>query len=52
VENMVSGITAKLSNASFVERAPAEVVAKEREKLQAFAETLVKLKRNYDALET
>jgi valyl-tRNA synthetase len=34
----------KLGNASFVEKAPAEVVAREREKLQALAQALGKLR--------
>jgi valyl-tRNA synthetase len=36
-------IKGKLSNASFVDRAPAEVVAKEREKLDAQKQALAKL---------
>jgi valyl-tRNA synthetase len=33
-----------LGNSSFVEKAPAEVVAREREKLQALAQALGKLR--------
>jgi valyl-tRNA synthetase len=52
VQSMVTGLTAKLSNPDFLERAPVEVVGKEREKLATFSETLGKLRKNYDALES
>ena len=43
VEKDLSRLTGKLNNASFVEKAPAEVVAKEREKMQALEQALSKL---------
>jgi valyl-tRNA synthetase len=42
-EKEVSRLNGKLSNASFVSKAPAEVVAKEQEKLQALEQALQKL---------
>jgi valyl-tRNA synthetase len=50
VESLVKGITGKLKNPSFVEKAPKEVVEKEQEKLQNMSETLIKLKKNFEAL--
>ncbi|MEK7251620.1 MAG: hypothetical protein AAB209_14515 [Bacteroidota bacterium] len=41
---------AKLSNSSFVDKAPKDVVEKEREKLNNFGETLEKLQKSYEAL--
>jgi valyl-tRNA synthetase len=51
IGGLVIGISAKLDNASFVQRAPQEVVDKEREKLQSFRQTIEKLQRNYNALQ-
>lgn len=42
-EKEVSRLNGKLNNASFVAKAPAEVVAKEQEKLQALEQALLKL---------
>lgn len=42
-EKEVSRLSGKLNNASFVAKAPAEVVAKEQEKLQALEQALQKL---------
>ena len=50
IEKMVQNISSKLTNANFVQRAPEEVVEKEREKLQNFRKTLATLRKNYDAL--
>jgi len=44
IEGEVIRAQAKLGNASFVERAPAAVVAQERERVAAFEGTLVKLR--------
>ncbi len=46
VRRMVDGIKGKLGNAAFVDKAPADVVEKEREKLQSFSATLEKLENN------
>jgi valyl-tRNA synthetase len=48
---MVSGVRAKLENQAFVGKAPAEVVQREREKLQSFTLTLEKLQKNLQALD-
>jgi len=44
LEGEVAKANAKLSNASFVERAPAAVVAQERERVAAFGRTLERLR--------
>ena len=44
LENEIVKSNSKLSNAGFVERAPANVVAQERERLSVFAGTLEKVK--------
>ena len=44
VEGEIIKANAKLSNPSFVERAPAAVVAQERERLATFLATLQQLK--------
>src|SRR5690606_40050359 len=41
----------KLSNENFVSKAPADVIAKEREKLSAAEETLTQLKLQYNRSE-
>jgi valyl-tRNA synthetase len=51
VEGEIAKASAKLSNPSFVERAPPAVVAQERERLSAFKATLKKLKDQLDKLE-
>jgi valyl-tRNA synthetase len=50
VRRMLEGIQSKLGSAGFVDRAPAEVVQKEREKLLHFSETLSKLEKNLSQL--
>jgi len=50
VQGMVDGIEAKLANQSFVSKAPKEVVEKEREKLETFRATMLKLQNNLNHL--
>jgi valyl-tRNA synthetase len=52
VQSLIAGLSAKLQNRSFLERAPADIVEKEREKLQDFTRTVEKLRRNYDSLDS
>jgi valyl-tRNA synthetase len=47
---MIDTITNKLSNPNFAGKAPAEVVAKEREKLGHFEANLAKLQTNLERL--
>ncbi|HEX9006473.1 MAG TPA: class I tRNA ligase family protein, partial [Bacteroidota bacterium] len=47
---MAAAVRGKLENARFVERAPADVVAREREKLASFELTLAKLQKTLELL--
>ena len=47
---MAKAVRGKLGNARFVDRAPAPVVEREREKLASFELTLQKLQKNLDLL--
>ncbi|MBI5463789.1 MAG: valine--tRNA ligase [Ignavibacteriales bacterium] len=47
LQGMIEGIERKLGNASFVERAPKEVVEKEREKQRNMTENVQKLQANF-----
>ena len=44
------GIAAKLANPQFLERAPAEIIEKEREKERELAERRASLERNVERL--
>lgn len=46
VSGLITGTKARLENESFVSRAPQDVIAKEREKLQGLMENLDKLEKN------
>ena len=50
LQQAVDGTERKLANASFVDRAPKEVVDKEREKLASFKMTIEKLRTNVEHL--
>jgi valyl-tRNA synthetase len=50
LEGEIAKAKTKLSNSSFVERAPAAVVAQERERLASYGATLEKLKPQLDKL--
>ena len=50
LENEIEKANSKLSNAGFVERAPANVVAQERERLSGFTGTLEKVKAQLASL--
>jgi valyl-tRNA synthetase len=50
LEGEITKAEAKLGNESFVARAPAQVVAQEKERMVAFAATLVKLREQFDKL--
>ncbi len=50
VEGRLRASESKLSNENFIKRAPADVVAHEKEKQAAYLERLEKLKENYQAL--
>jgi valyl-tRNA synthetase len=48
VEQDLARATAKLGNASFVQNAPAKVVAQERERLEAFKRELAQLAEQHE----
>jgi valyl-tRNA synthetase len=50
IEAEIAKVSAKLGNADFVARAPAAVVAQDRQRLADFMATLEKLKQQYDRL--
>lgn len=50
VTELLKSVQSKLSNSGFTDKAPKEVVEKEREKLNSFSATVEKLQRSYDAL--
>ncbi len=50
LSKQIDGLAKKLANENFVNRAPREVVEKEKQKQQTFSENLVKLQNNLDLL--
>jgi len=50
LEGEIIRAEAKLGNESFVARAPAQVVAQEKERMAGFAATLVKLREQFEKL--
>ncbi len=52
LENEIRKAEGKLGNASFVERAPAAVVAQEKERLAGFGATLSQVRKQYERLPT
>lgn len=50
VSQMLEGVGKKLSNQSFIEKAPKEIVENEKKKLENFQLTLEKLKNNLESL--
>jgi valyl-tRNA synthetase len=50
MEGRLAAAQKKLDNQNFLQRAPAEVVAHEREKQSAYQDRLNKLRENYEAL--
>ena len=51
LENEIRKAESKLGNASFVDRAPAAVVAQEKERLAGFGATLAKVREQFERLE-
>jgi valyl-tRNA synthetase len=52
VGSMLEGVRRKLNNESVIEKAPKEVIDREREKLDAFARTMEKLEKNLEMLKS
>ncbi|MCX8595735.1 MULTISPECIES: valine--tRNA ligase [unclassified Gilliamella] len=52
IEGEIARIDNKLSNASFVDKAPAAVVAKEKEKQQGYVADKAKLQEQYEAIKS
>ena len=50
LESEIGKATAKLANSGFVDRAPAAVVAQERERLAGFSATLARVREQHDGL--
>jgi len=50
ISRLLTGVRSKLGNSSFVDKAPKEVVAREKEKQSDFESHLEKLKKSYEAL--
>jgi valyl-tRNA synthetase len=50
LENEIRKAESKLGNASFVERAPAAVVAQEKDRLAGFGATLSQVRKQYERL--
>ena len=51
LQNQIQSINRKLSNKEFLEKAPATVVERERQKLETFTGKMEKLQLNLSALE-
>ena len=51
IKSLLSGIENKLANENFINRAPEEIVMKEREKMRDLTNELLKVNSNLEMLE-
>jgi len=50
MKGAIAGIESKLNNEQFIQRAPAQVIEKEKVKLESMKLNLSKLEENYQAI--
>jgi valyl-tRNA synthetase len=50
IEHLLKRSTAKVENPEFISKAPPDVVAKEKEKIEQLTESMAKLKQNLSVL--